>query len=123
MVFRIGDFKEVEEKKEKATGVVFDWVGKGVNGKKITKKCRQNSFAKLRWNTAKERHDSLMLSEVVGSNALQLASLPGINDFTDRALIGMLKSFAGIQRNKNLKNWQKDFRLGAGVGKSRFLRI
>jgi len=28
----------------------------------------------------------------------------------------MLKSYAGIHRDKNLQNWKKDFRLGAGVG-------
>ena len=114
MVFRIGEVEEVEEKKEKATGVVFNWVGKGTNGKKSTAGKRgQGSSAKSPWQNINDRSTSTMLSEV---GTLQLASLPGINDFTDRALIGMLKSFAGIQRNKSLKNWQKDFRLGAGVG-------
>lgn len=44
-----------------------------------------------------------------------IASLPGIQAFTDRALLGMLKSFAGIHRDKNLKVWGNDFRLSAGV--------
>jgi hypothetical protein len=114
MVFRIGDFKEVEEKKVKATGVVFDWVGKGLKKAAVNKRgllTSAKSFPKT-----KERNTSLMISDVAGMDMLQLASLPGINDFADRALIGMLKSFAGIQRNKSLKTWQKDFRLGAGVG-------
>ncbi len=45
-----------------------------------------------------------------------LQSLPGISTFTDRAVIGMLKSFAGIYRDNKLLGWKNDFRLGAGVG-------
>ena len=48
--------------------------------------------------------------------SLQLASLPGIQTFADRALLGCLKSFAGLHRDQNMQDWQKDFRLGAGVG-------
>ena len=47
---------------------------------------------------------------------VELASLPGISAFTDRAVIGMLKSFAGIHRDRKLLKWREDFRLGAGVG-------
>lgn len=50
------------------------------------------------------------------SENVVLSSLPGITDFTDRALLGMLKSFAGINRSKSLRAWKDDFRLGAGVG-------
>jgi hypothetical protein len=42
--------------------------------------------------------------------------LPGIQAFTDRALLGLLKSFAGIHRDRKLQDWRKDFRLGGGVG-------
>lgn len=48
--------------------------------------------------------------------SLNLASLPGISTFTDRAVIGMLKSFACMYRDKDIRKWNKDFRLGAGVG-------
>ena len=48
--------------------------------------------------------------------SLNLASLPGISTFTDRAVIGMLKSFACMYRDKEIQKWNKDFRLGAGVG-------
>ena len=48
--------------------------------------------------------------------SLNLASLPGIAVFTDRAVIGMLKSFACMYRDKDIRKWNKDFRLGAGVG-------
>ena len=123
MVFRIGDFEEVEEKKDKATGVVFDWVGKGLNGKKSAfGKRGQPSTSKSSLLKVKEGGAAIILSEVATMGTLQLASLPGINDFTDRALIGMLKSFAGIQRNKSLKRWERDFRLGAGVGMSQELK-
>ena len=47
---------------------------------------------------------------------LQLVSLPGIQSFTDRALLGFLKSFAGLNRDYEIQKWRKDFRLGAGVG-------
>jgi hypothetical protein len=48
--------------------------------------------------------------------SLSLQSLPGISAFTDRAVIGLLKSFAGIYRDNKLLSWKNDFRLGAGVG-------
>ena len=48
---------------------------------------------------------------------LQLSSLPGIATFTDRAVIGMLKTFAGIHRDETLrKRWRDDIRLTYGVG-------
>ena len=34
----------------------------------------------------------------------------------DRAVLGMLKSFAGIHRDRKILSWNNDFRLGAGVG-------
>ena len=55
-------------------------------------------------------------SASVKAMSLSLASLPGISTFTDRAVIGMLKSFASIHRDKKLRSWNNDFRLGAGVG-------
>jgi class 3 adenylate cyclase len=48
--------------------------------------------------------------------SLSLQSLPGISTFTDRAVIGMLKSYAGIHRDRRILKWNDDFRLGAGVG-------
>ena len=55
-------------------------------------------------------------SASVKAMSLSLASLPGISTFTDRAVIGMLKSFASVHRDKKLLSWNNDFRLGAGVG-------
>jgi hypothetical protein len=47
---------------------------------------------------------------------LDLSSLPGMRTFTDRALLGLLKTFCGIHRDKTILAWNNDFRLGAGVG-------
>lgn len=103
MVFRIGDFIEVQDKKKRATDVVFDSETK-------TAKVRQRQGA------ASRRRGGTKRSDQGSGGTLQLASLPGIQAFTDRALLGCLKSFAGLHRDQNLQNWQKDFRLGAGVG-------
>lgn len=46
---------------------------------------------------------------------LDLSSLPGIQAFADRALLGLLKTFASIHRDKTILSWNDDFRLGAGV--------
>lgn len=100
MVFRIGDFKEVQEKKRKADDVVFK------RQPKKTLKARRKMNAKRRGS----------VRNFDGGKQLQLASLPGIQSFTDRALLGMLKSFASIHRDRDLKVWQSDFRLGMGVG-------
>jgi Adenylate and Guanylate cyclase catalytic domain len=104
MVFRIGDFMEVHDKKKRATDVVFD--------------------SQLKIEKTRQRHGSTMARRLSNSKpfelghngTLQLASLPGIQTFADRALLGCLKSFAGLHRDQNMQEWQKDFRLGAGVG-------
>ena len=107
MVYRIGDFKEVQEKKEKATDVLFK---PGV--KKHRKKTEFSKYRKRLKRAAKKKQ----VKSSLGMDILQLASLPGICDFTDRALLGLLKSFAGIHRDKSLRGWKNDYRLGAGVG-------
>lgn len=100
MVFRIGDFLEVHEKHRKATDVIFRRK-KGVIRRR-----------KARATTTGEKNSRPLDS----SKQLQLASLPGIQSFADRALLGILKSFASIHRDKQLHAWRNDFRLGAGVG-------
>ena len=126
MVFRIGLVKEVVEKLEEATAVVFDGVGAA---KRAAPKRRAKFSSSLRGGggvsgvhrmvsrhaphqlRAKSKHDTM-------DQAMQLSlqSLPGISTFTDRAVIGMLKSFAGIHRDTKLRAWGRDFRLSAGVG-------
>jgi len=101
MVYRIGDFKEVEEKKARATEVIF--TSSEEKSKKTSEAVKRRGRAARKKKTAKEL------------DTLQLASLPGIQAFTDRALLGMLKSFAGLHRDQAIMKWSKDFRLGAGV--------
>lgn len=100
MVFRIGDFTDVHDKKKRATDVVFNTSATAKRSAKAMKKKQTKRRA------AAEAQDS----------HLTLASLPGIQAFTDRALLGLLKSFAGIHRDRKLQEWRKDFRLGGGVG-------
>ena len=48
--------------------------------------------------------------------SLSLQSLPSISVFTDQAIIGMLKSYAGIYRDNKLLAGKDDFRLSTGIG-------
>merc|ERR1712238_51010 len=68
-----------------------------------------------RTNTTTKTTQRRSSSSSSSSQEVQLESLPGIQDFTDRALMGLLKSFAGIHRDSSLQEWKNDFRLSAGV--------
>ena len=107
MVFRIGDFTEVHARKQRATDVVFN-----TQPKKVGKVRQKVGNANLQ-----KRRGGAQNFDVTSGGTLQLASLPGIQTFTDRALLGFLKSFAGLHRDQNMQKWEKDFRLSAGVGK------
>ena len=130
MVFRIGLVKEVVEKLEEATKVVFS----SADSKKQFKKKNRVSPVQVRpdpsfknfWGrqTTSKNTTPLIKSKstsfhehhtVADAMELSLQSLPGISTFTDRAVLGMLKSFAGIHRDKKLLGWGRDFRLSAGV--------
>lgn len=94
MVYRIGDFEEVRKKNDEAKKVIF----------------------------SNEDFSSSITSKIPGSsnlndklNNIHLASLPGINAFGDRALLGLLKTFAGLKREPKLNTWEKDYRVGGGV--------
>jgi len=107
MVFRIGDFIEVQKKKKRATDVVFN------SQMSRNAKLRQRSVLK---KTRGKRGRHSRTSKDVNEH-LQLATLPGIQAFSDRALLSLLKSFAGLHRDQRMQQyWAKDFRLGAGVG-------
>ena len=54
--------------------------------------------------------------EVGNNNEIDLAKLPGIQEFSERAVLGLLKTFAQLQRDRTLVKWKADMRLGAGVG-------
>ncbi|GKY91659.1 hypothetical protein MPSEU_000137800 [Mayamaea pseudoterrestris] len=99
MVFRIGDFTDVHDKKKRATDVVFN------TSTKVTRSMK----AKMKQMKKRNATDAT-------EGQVALASLPGIQAFTDRALLGLLKSFAGIHRDRKLQSWRQDFRLGGGVG-------
>ena len=94
LVYRIGDSKEVREKKERATNVFFE----------NKDKCHNSTKGKISNPKINEELDNI-----------QLASIPGISAFADRALLGLLKSFAGINREESIKAWENDYRLGAFV--------
>eukprot|EP00590_Aulacoseira_subarctica_P009415 CAMPEP_0172422826 /NCGR_PEP_ID=MMETSP1064-20121228/8945_1 /TAXON_ID=202472 /ORGANISM="Aulacoseira subarctica , Strain CCAP 1002/5" /LENGTH=1415 /DNA_ID=CAMNT_0013163879 /DNA_START=50 /DNA_END=4294 /DNA_ORIENTATION=+ len=124
MVFRIGDSKEVEKKKMKATEVIFSSKRKE-NSASLRRRLQRGkvgsqSFDSNKSNKAVIRRKKIVqrrrkMSELMSDN-LQLASLPGISTFADRALIGFLKSYAAIHRDRKMQSWKNDFRLGAGVG-------
>jgi Adenylate and Guanylate cyclase catalytic domain len=137
MVFRIGLVQEVIEKLEQATDVVFSTsAGKKsqVSGAVRRRQYQRNSVLRSSSGTnfsspvaaGTQARGSLVArssvstqrkkSETSDAMSLSLQSLPGISTFTDRAVIGMLKSYAGIYRDKNILKWNNDFRLGAGVG-------
>eukprot|EP00549_Striatella_unipunctata_P021916 CAMPEP_0118717148 /NCGR_PEP_ID=MMETSP0800-20121206/27951_1 /TAXON_ID=210618 ORGANISM="Striatella unipunctata, Strain CCMP2910" /NCGR_SAMPLE_ID=MMETSP0800 /ASSEMBLY_ACC=CAM_ASM_000638 /LENGTH=1321 /DNA_ID=CAMNT_0006623759 /DNA_START=80 /DNA_END=4045 /DNA_ORIENTATION=- len=143
MVFRIGDFKQVQDNLAKATDVIFKKKKSATkNASTLRKRLHGSKNNMSRTNRPSARSSTMdrpshrsrrtspkPRSSVISTSgtrtptrnsnsrdSLQLSSLPGISAFTDRALLGMLKSFAGIYRDRHLLNWSKDFRLGAGVG-------
>jgi hypothetical protein len=141
MVFRIGLVKEVIEKLEQATDVVFSTSsGKRSQVPSLAKRRPHRRGSSIRSSggsgsssaatssstmervlvaksaAATIRRKAAQRSHSVKAMSLSLQSLPGISVFTDRAVIGMLKSYAGIHRDSNILKWNDDFRLGAGVG-------
>jgi len=118
MVYKIGAVSEVVEKRERAEAVIFQ--GKNTakarrrrNTRRITdiNQLRKSSIGGS--TRGGEPVDKLSRSHV---DNLDLSSLPGMRTFSDRALLGLLKTFASIHRDKTILNWNNDFRLGAGVG-------
>jgi len=107
MVWRIGDFSEVHKKKQVATEKLFRDNATKNNKNRSNLRRRHRNAGRVMYGR-RSRNDP-------SSREIQLESLPGIQAFTDRALLGMLKSFAGIHRDKQLNTWKNDFRLSAGV--------
>jgi hypothetical protein len=95
MVFRIGDVDEVRKKNDEAKKVIF------------------SSQDTLQTSLKRSKKAISLENEL---KSIQLSSLPGINAFGDRAILGLLKAFTGINREPTVKNWENDYRLGAGVG-------
>lgn len=110
MVWRIGDFSEVHKKKQVATEKLFRDNPKGTKNRSNLRHRRHLTPGRVPYTGRRPKaHPDASIREI------QLESLPGIQAFTDRALLGMLKSFAGIHRDNNLNVWKNDFRLSAGV--------
>ena len=141
MVFRIGLVKEVVEKLHEATNVVFDTTAttkKAAGKKQLPKRSKHSlpthhrktssgadqkfdavtriTYARNAAHFLKTKQQRNREAAITDAMQLSLQSLPGISTFTDRAVIGMLKSFAGIHRDTKLRAWSRDFRLSAGVG-------
>ena len=126
MVFRIGLVKEVIQKLEQATDVVFSSaVSKKSGIRKRSKNAMKSPVGDQSHLPAtvsrpavhdRRRKSPRTVNSSRAAMSPSLQSLPGISTFTDRAVIGMLKSFAGIYRDNKLLGWKNDFRLGAGVG-------
>lgn len=111
MVFRIGLVEEVIEKLEQAQDVIWSGQTPGPSKRRATVPKSKNTQVVKKM--IDEKKDRRVATKAMG---LSLQSLPGISAFTDRAVIGMLKSFAGIYRDQKVLDWSKDFRLSAGVG-------
>lgn len=136
MVYRIGLVNDVIEKLEQATDVVFSPStfksaptgtrrrqfrrasadsGRHSNGAYSSNSDR-SSAVRLGSSSLSRRKMNSRSPTTTNAMGLSLKSLPGISIFADRAVIGMLKSFAGINRDHKILSWNDDFRLGAGVG-------
>lgn len=131
MVFRIGLVKDVVKKLEEATNVVFNTksseASSAARRKKNKSQARAGSasgaqgYTSSSGSTVSQSRVASLTRKIERNSAskarsLSLQSLPGITNFTDRAVIGMLKSYAGIYRDRKILGWNDDFRLGAGVG-------
>jgi hypothetical protein len=119
MVFRIGLVEEVIEKLEQAQNVIFSAKSQPASFRRRGKNSRHSHHQRKQSLTVTD--PSKVKSQekrrvAAKAMSLSLQSLPGISTFTDRAVIGMLKSFAGIYRDEKILKWNNDFRLGAGVG-------
>ncbi len=99
MVFKIGSVMEVVEKLEEATQVVFS----NETGTKTSKNKGLRNVL--------DADKDIAMEAMAEAMQLSLEQIPGISTFADRAVIGMLKSYASIQRDTQLRAWSRDFRL------------
>jgi hypothetical protein len=102
MVWRIGDFSRVEREYKKAAEIVF---GEGASPTEA-RGTSMRSPAKGR------RSKAASLNRPPSDRTmLNLSHLPGITDFCDRAIVGALKAFAKLHRDRNIHKWRHDERL------------
>jgi hypothetical protein len=135
MVYRIGLVNDVIEKLEQATDVVFSpstvkSAPSGPRRRQLRASADSGRYSSGAYSASGSEKSPALRAAPNSSNrrkgtrtptatnamGLSLKSLPGISIFADRAVIGMLKSFAGINRDHKILSWNDDFRLGAGVG-------
>eukprot|EP00571_Detonula_confervacea_P007093 CAMPEP_0172325602 /NCGR_PEP_ID=MMETSP1058-20130122/54451_1 /TAXON_ID=83371 /ORGANISM="Detonula confervacea, Strain CCMP 353" /LENGTH=863 /DNA_ID=CAMNT_0013042193 /DNA_START=534 /DNA_END=3125 /DNA_ORIENTATION=+ len=117
MVYRIGAVNDVVQKRERAEAVIFSAKNTAKSRRRKTQP-RRIGLSQLGVSSQGGSQGALLGDQFSRSHVdnLDLSSLPGMRTFTDRALLGLLKTFAGIHRDKTILNWNNDFRLGAGVG-------
>lgn len=115
-VYKIGAVNEVLENRRRAEQVIFS----STNTPSIRRRFTHNHASSVGLSIPSlhdtRRHSSEHSNcfSTIADN-LDLSSLPGIQAFADRALLGLLKTFASIHRDKAILNWNDDFRLRAGV--------
>mmetsp|Transcript_46118 Transcript_46118/g.55529 ORF Transcript_46118/g.55529 Transcript_46118/m.55529 type:complete len:352 (-) Transcript_46118:37-1092(-) len=116
MVFKMEDAKDVWDKRHQETEVAHTSVEKFQRSKSNGLSKRRPKQGSANMIDSDKTRSRMAKRERILTN-LQLSSLPGIATFTDRAVIGMLKTFAGIHRDETLrKRWRDDIRLTYGVG-------
>jgi len=110
LVWRIGETKMVLADQARAKSLVFG------HTRKVAPTSPTTTTGKSRHS--KSSRDMSMMGGVVESSydEVDLAELPGIQEFSERAVLGLLKTFAQLQRDRKLVKWKNDMRLGAGVG-------
>lgn len=113
MVYKIGAVKEVIGKLEQAEAVIFSR-----RTTKLRRRSRRITGAKSPGGLSAGGSSALTGApdRMSHLDSVDLSSLPGMRTFADRALLGLLKTFVGIHRDKTILEWNDDFRLGAGVG-------
>ena len=119
MVYKIGAVKEVIEKLEQAEAVIFSRRQAKIRRRRSRRPLASTNRASNRHiRTASSNSTVATGNRMSGSHldSIDLSSLPGMQKFTDKALLGLLKTFVGIHRDKTILEWNDDFRLGAGVG-------
>ena len=70
---------------------------------RLSRSSAASPAARRRLNAKSAQNDS--------GDALDLAKLPGVNKFAERALMGLLKAFARIHRDRAIAKWKSDPRL------------
>ncbi|GMH54614.1 hypothetical protein TrLO_g9339 [Triparma laevis f. longispina] len=111
MVWKIGDQAKIEEEYAKAASSVFDAVEGGddvsspstvaINPNGMKSPSNMNSSRNLLTPSSPLRSPILKITPT----EIHLPSLPGISSFANRALVGVMKSYARLHRDKDCLRW------------------